>query len=214
MPQLEVVLYHDVLCSWCYLADQRLSVLRSELGDALDFSYRAYPIRPEAEAVSGRDARVLARHYRRVAREPGGEGISPDLWLSRDPPASTLPPLVALEAARLQGTARRDALLLALRDAAFRRGINVSRRDILIELGQRVGLDVDRFLTALDAPATEQAVRAEHAEGHGRGVRGVPTLFLNGEAMVTGARALAEYRKLFRRHLTRGGFAPPERLLH
>ncbi len=214
MPRLEVVFYHDVLCSWCYLADQRLSVLRAEMGDALDVSYRAYAIRPEGEAVSPHDARVLARHYRRVAKEPGGDGIVPDLWLNGDPPASTLPPLVALEAARLQGTVRRDALLLSLREAAFRRGINVSRRDVLIELAERVRLDVDRFVTALDAPATEQAVRAEHAEGHGRGVRGVPTLIVNGESMVTGARPLAEYRKLFRRHLAKAGSPPPERLLH
>lgn len=214
MAQLEVVLYHDVLCSWCYLADQRLAVLRGELGELIDFSYRAYPIRPEAEAVTPRDARILARHYKRVARESGGEGILPDLWLSRDPPASTLPPLVALEAARLQGSVRRDALLLSLRDAAFRRGINVARRDVLIELAQKVGLDVDRFLTALDASATEQAVRAEHNEGHGRGVRGVPTLVLNGEAMITGARTLDEYRKLVRRFWGKGAPPAPERLLH
>lgn len=214
MARLEVVLYHDVLCSWCYLADQRLSVLRAEMGDALDLSYRAYAIRPEPEAVSPRDARVLARHYKRVAKEPGGEGIVPDVWLSGDPPASTLPPLVALEAARLQGLGRRDALLLSLREAAFRRGLNVSRRDVIIELAQRVGLDVERFVTALDAPATEQAVRAEHAEGHGRGVRGVPTLLVNGDARLTGARPLAEYRKIFRRLLGKGAGASPERLLH
>src|SRR2546430_2330121 len=28
--EVELVLYHDVLCSWCYLADARLDYLRDE----------------------------------------------------------------------------------------------------------------------------------------------------------------------------------------
>jgi predicted DsbA family dithiol-disulfide isomerase len=214
MARLEVVLYHDVLCSWCYLADRRLAVLRAAYGDALRFSYRAYAIRPEAEAPSSRDLRLLARHYRRAAREPDGAGIVPEIWLAGDPPKSTLPPLVALEAARLQGVHKRDALLEALREAAFHRGINVTRRDVLIEIAERVGLRTDGFVTALEAAATEQAVRAEHAEAVGRGVRGVPALAVGGDVLITGARPLAEYRALFEKQLGRSDATAPERLLH
>ncbi len=212
--RLEVVLYHDALCSWCYLADARLAVLREEYGDALDFSYRAFPIRPQDALPTAREARLLARHWRRVAKEPEGAGIVPDLWSSNDPPRSTLPPLIALEAARVQGASRRDALLGALREAAFKRGINVARRDVLIELGERVGLEMGRFLAALGAPATEEAVRSEHQEARSRGVRGVPALVLGGEWLVSGARPLSEYRELLATYLTRRHGSVSERLLH
>jgi predicted DsbA family dithiol-disulfide isomerase len=211
---IELVLYHDVLCSWCYLADARLSVLREEYGAAVRFTYRAFPLRPAEVAPTRRELKLLARHYRRVGREPEGQGLVPDLWMGRDPPASTLPPLIALEAARLQGEPRRDALLRALREGAFRRGLNISRRDILIEIASRVGLRMDRFLAGLSAPATEQAVRAEHVEALGHGVRGVPALIVGGDWLISGARDLAEYRVLIERYRTHQGASVPDRLLH
>jgi predicted DsbA family dithiol-disulfide isomerase len=213
-PPIELVLYHDVLCSWCYLADARLSVLREEYGDAVNFTYRAFPLRPGEVAPTQRELKLLARHYRRVSREPEGRGIVPDLWVGRDPPTSTLPPLIALEAARLQGTPRRDALLRALREGAFRRGLNISRQDILIEIAERVGLRMDRFLAGLSAPATEQAVRAEHMEALGHGVRGVPALTIGGDWLISGARDLSEYRELIERYRTQQGTSVPDRVLH
>jgi predicted DsbA family dithiol-disulfide isomerase len=213
-PPIELVLYHDVLCSWCYLADARLQILREEYGDAVTFTYRAFPLRPGEVAPTQRELKLLARHYRRVGREPEGRGLVPDLWVGRDPPASTLPPLVALEAARLQGTPRRDALLRALREGAFQRGLNIARRDILIEIASQVGLRMDRFLAGLSAPATEQAVRAEHMEAIGHGVRGVPALIVGGDWLVSGARDLAEYRELIDRYRRHRGPSVPERVLH
>jgi predicted DsbA family dithiol-disulfide isomerase len=213
-PPIELVLYHDVLCSWCYLADARLSVLREELGEAVTFTYKAFPLRPGEVAPTQRELKLLARHYRRVGREPEGRGLVPDLWVGRDPPASTLPPLVALEAARLQGDARRDALLRALREGAFQRGLNIARRDILIEIASRIGLGMDRFLAGLSAPATEQAVRAEHMEALGHGVRGVPALIIGGDWLISGARDLTEYRELIERYRQQQGPSVPDRVLH
>ena len=212
--RLSVVLYHDVLCAWSFLADARLAVLREEYAGSLDFSHQPLPTRPEPAAPTRRALRLWARHYRRAAKEPEGAGIVPDLWLSGDPPCSSLPPLLALEAARLQGRPAHDRLLGALREAAFRRGLNVARRDVLIELADREGLAVDRFVTVLDSPATERAVLVGQAEAAARGVRGVPALVLGGEWVVTGARSLAEYREAFARYLSERQSALPERLLH
>ena len=44
---LELVLYHDVLCSWCYVADARLEYLRDEYGPLVRWRLRPYPLRPE-----------------------------------------------------------------------------------------------------------------------------------------------------------------------
>src|SRR5437764_3571 len=67
--EVELVLYHDVLCSWCYLADARLDYLRDEYGPALRWSLRPYPLRPENQIPNKKQRSVLARHFRRVARE-------------------------------------------------------------------------------------------------------------------------------------------------
>src|SRR5438270_13472870 len=108
---LELVLYHDVLCSWCYVADARLEYLRDEYGPALRWRLRPYPLRPENQIPDKKQRAVLARHFRRVAREREGKGIKADLWTGQDPPASSVPPLVALEAALPQGQEMQRALL-------------------------------------------------------------------------------------------------------
>jgi protein-disulfide isomerase len=55
------------------------------------------------------------------------------------------------------------------------------RRDVLVEIARRVGLDVARFERDLDDPATAAAVRAETATGSSVPVSGTPTLVVNGK---------------------------------
>src|SRR5436305_5543381 len=65
---VEVVLFHDVLCSWCYVADARLESLRDEYGNALKWSLRPYPLRAESQLPGKKERQILARHYRRIAK--------------------------------------------------------------------------------------------------------------------------------------------------
>jgi predicted DsbA family dithiol-disulfide isomerase len=46
MPKpLQITVYQDVLCAWCYLADSRLEVLRQEFRNVVRFRVRPYPLR-------------------------------------------------------------------------------------------------------------------------------------------------------------------------
>src|SRR3954471_24912894 len=85
---VDLVLYHDVLCTWCYVADARLEYLRDEYGPMLRWKLRPYPLRPDNQIPDKKQRSVLARHYRRLAREQEGKDVKPDLWTGQDPPAS------------------------------------------------------------------------------------------------------------------------------
>ena len=76
---VELVLYHDVLCSWCYVADARLDYLRDEYGATVRWRMRPYPLRPDNQLPDKKQRAVLARHFRRVAREDEGKGVKADL---------------------------------------------------------------------------------------------------------------------------------------
>src|SRR5436853_5011829 len=93
---VELVLHHDVLCSWCYVADARLDFLRDEYGPLVRIRLRPYPLRTDAQIPDKKQRALLARHFRRVSREPEGKLVKPDLWTGRDPPASSVPALAAL----------------------------------------------------------------------------------------------------------------------
>jgi predicted DsbA family dithiol-disulfide isomerase len=211
---LELVLYHDVLCSWCYVADARLDFLRDEYGPLVRWSLRPYPLRPENQIPDKKQRAVLARHFRRVSREREGKGIKPDLWTGQDPPSSSVPPLVALEAALPQGSELQRELLKAMRRAAFIEGINVARRDVQVELVARAGLDVERFLEDLDDPRLETDVNDAVEEAEALGIKGVPALVIGGEWLMQGCREMHEYRQVIDKYLRERVAAAQVRMVH
>lgn len=198
---IEVVLFHDVLCAWSYLADARLDVLRAQLGEQVRWSYRGYPLRPDEQALDKKERQLLARQFRRVAKEPEGKGVVADLWTGNDAPVSSLAPLVALEAARLQGEGQHDALLEALRRAAFLRGMNVTRRDVLLELASALGLDETRFLRDLDDPRSFDRLQEGVDDAESMGIRGVPAVMIGDEWLMQGCRQVEEYRGVIEKYL-------------
>src|SRR5690606_37671705 len=125
---IELILHHDVLCGWCALADLRLRILKEELGETIRIDYQPFAIHLEDRRPTRREIQTESSALRKVAKERETQGFGADLWRGDDPPRSSLPPLVALEAARIiGGVGARDRLLFAMRSAAFRHGLNISR---------------------------------------------------------------------------------------
>jgi len=60
------------------------------------------------------------------------------------------------------------------------------RREVLVEIARRIGLDVARFERDLDDPSTADAVSAERDSGSSVPVTSTPTLVLNGQVIEGG----------------------------
>lgn len=192
---IEIVVYQDVLCAWCYVANARLDTLRREFGPAVSWTFRPYPLRVKDRVPTPRELHQLVASVERARREPEGERLQKDLWMSQDLPGSSLPSLIALEAARLQGEDARERLLRSMQRAALELGINVSRPDVTLELASWAGLDLGRFGAAVESPQMRRLVMKEYQLAAGRGVKGVPTLVIGGQWMLSGLRELREYRE-------------------
>jgi putative protein-disulfide isomerase len=221
--RIALTLFHDVLCSWCLLADARLRwLIQHELGREVLLRYKAFATRQRETYPTPRELKTLARHYTRVAKTNEGYGIVTDLWSTGDPPLTTIPPLAALMAAEAQGAEQRERLWAELRRLAFWHGVNVSRRDVLIEIADKIGLDVDEFLRKLDDPRTETQVLEEHEQAEARGIGGVPAVVLAPlrsypgapEWVTAGCRDIWEYREIVLRFRDKLESADPERLRH
>lgn len=192
---LEIVVYQDVLCSWCYVADARLELLRREFGDQLRWSHRPYALRLKDAVPSQRELHDWLSELERARKEPEGQPLSKELWMSMDPPRSSIPALAALESARLQSSEARTQLARSMQRAALELGLNVTRPDVTLELASSLGLDMNRFVAAWQSPTTEKLIREEHRMATERGVKGVPTLVIGGRWMLSGLRTVKEYRE-------------------
>jgi predicted DsbA family dithiol-disulfide isomerase len=196
-----LVLYEDPLSPWCLVAEQRIrAALDDVAGDFAPLRIEPFPLRPEPKAPTAAERRAFARVARRAAKEPEAARTTPDLWLSPDPPLTTIPVHAALYAARQQGTVREDALRQAIREAGLVRGINVTRTDVLYELAGAAGLDVARFAGTLAAPTTERRVREAFEDALDKGIDVAPALVIGDEWLVAGPRSGTEYRAVLRRY--------------
>lgn len=191
---LEIVVYQDVLCAWCYVATARLDDLRREFGPTVTWSFRPYALRVKETLPTARELHQLVASIERARNEPEGKKLQKELWMSNDLPRSSIPSLVALEAARLQGEDARERLCRAMQRAALELGLNVSRPDVTLELASSEGIDMNRFTAAIDSPQTRRLVVKEYQAAATRGVKGVPTLVIGGQWMLSGLREVAEYK--------------------
>jgi predicted DsbA family dithiol-disulfide isomerase len=194
--QLQISVYQDVLCPWSYLADLRVQQLHRELGDGVRFLTRPYPLRPMESLPSAEEITSAVRDIEAARAEREGLPLRTELWTSGDPPRSSLEPLAAVEAAKLQGEAARLTLLQSLRRAALEQGLNITRSDIVFELAARAGLQMNRFAAAFSSPQTRRLIREEHRLARARGVRRAPTLVVANRWMISGLREVQEYREL------------------
>ncbi len=193
---LQITVYQDVLCAWCYLADLRLESLKQEFGDILRWRVRPYPLRLHDKRPTEKELRGLTEEVRRAQQEPepAAKLLTTELWQGGDAPRTSVPALAALEAARLQGPSARAYLARAMQRAALEQGVNVTRTDVIFELASRVGLDMGPFSAAYNSEDTRKLILEEHQLAASRGVRGVPTLVIAGRWMVCGLRDVSEYR--------------------
>jgi len=215
---LQILVYQDVLCAWCFIADQRLEPLRKEFAGLVSFRYRPYPLRVEETPPSDKEVREWVDEIDRARKEPEGARLSNALWTTGDPPRSSISALAALEAAKLQGTDRRDTLARSLQRAALESGVNVTRTDVVFELASALKLDMNRFTAAYEAPQTRRLIREEHTLAADRGVKGVPTLVIGGRWMISGLKETAEYREHILRCLEKsslsGSPGASDRIVH
>ncbi len=205
--QIDVV--SDAICPWCYIGKRRLERALVILAqDGLHFSVRWNPfqLNPDmpkqgveraayraAKFGSAERARELDEH---VTEAAGAVGLEFHLDRIRRTPNT-------LDAHRLVWLAGRhgaqDAAVEALFAAYFTEGRDIGDAAVLVECGAAAGLD--RTLVAAFLAGTEAATEMLAADRAAReaGVNGVPSFFLDGYGLFSGALPAGEMAEALRR---------------
>jgi predicted DsbA family dithiol-disulfide isomerase len=199
MERVQLIVYSDYLCPWCYLAEHRLGLLQHELGDALALEWRSFLLRPRPEP--GRELEKFMRYTQSWLR-PAGEPDAPvfRVWESGEgPPSHSVPPHLAAKAAAALGPEAFAALHGRLLRAYFEESRDISSADTLRALWGEAGLPEAGFAACFDERLVARTL-AEHNEAVSLGITGVPAVRVAGtDAFVLGAQPLATYRRWIER---------------
>lgn len=194
---MDIQVWSDVICPWCYLGKRRLERALSEFPGDVKVTYRAYQLdpspvpqpRPIKEAMAakfGGSARA-EQMFGHVTAAAAADGLTLDY--DRAIAANTFDAhrLIAWAA----GQDRQADMLDALQRAHFQDGIDVGSPAALAGVAATIGLDGAAALAYLSSDAGTGAVNADLAEAHELGITSVPTFVVDGKYAVQGAQESA-----------------------
>lgn len=202
---MQIEIWIDVVCPWCYIGDHRLEAALEHIGagDETRVTYRPFQLDPsapsepipvmEAYAEKFGGADKAAQMVGRVTQVGEAEGI--EFNFDKAQRANTLDAHRTIALAADQGLDR--AMVQRLFRAYFVEGHNINDRETLAVLASEVGLDRDSVLEALAADAKEDVVHTGIARAHELGVSAVPTFLIDGELMASGALEKHQLVRLF-----------------
>ncbi len=193
--RIQVDVISDVVCPWCFIGYRQLEKALAIAGLEGDIRWHPFELNPKM-APEGED---IAEHVRRkygatpeqsqasgkqmkAIAEPLGidfSGRSQRIWNTFD--AHRL-----LHWARESG--KQTALKLALFEAYFTAGADVSDRAVLLGAVEAAGLDRAAAEAVLESDEGADAVRALEQKWWEMGISGVPTFIIAEKGMVMGAQ--------------------------
>jgi predicted DsbA family dithiol-disulfide isomerase len=181
-----VVVFSDFACPFSYVTEAALR--RMEAAGQVEPTCLAWELYPAPAPLPPADAGAWMDALRPLADELG-------IPLRVPAPVRTRKAHEAAAFAQSKGAgaAMRDALFAA----HFAEGRDIGRIDVLVEIGDGVGLDRSELKVVLDVDSLAPRIQAEQAAARRAGVEGVPTLVAGtGEEArwIVGARPFAELR--------------------
>lgn len=209
MQTLDIDIFSDVVCPWCYLGQRRLGLaLETLAGDIVaNITWKPYQLEPNAPP-EGYDA------FEYLARKIGGAErvrqshemltrMGAEIGLPFAFEKTTILPNT-LDAHRLllwagkAGAGTQDKVAHALFTANFVEGRNVGDVSVLAEIASVSGMDREDVSRRLATDEDRDAVRLEIANAQRMGVSGVPFFVIDGKYAISGAQGVDVFANALR----------------
>jgi predicted DsbA family dithiol-disulfide isomerase len=204
---MQVEIWSDVVCPWCYIGKRRFEAAIREYGEPVTVVWRSFQLDPHAPARSELSlVELLSRKYgmpqaQAQAMQERVTGLAAEVGLAyrldQARPESTFDAHRLLQWARGEG--RAGELKERLLAAYFTEGARVGDRETLARLAEEVGLDRAQAAAVLADPARgAEGVAHDQALARRLGISGVPFFVLAGRLGVSGAQEPAQLARALR----------------
>jgi len=192
---LEIDIYSDVVCPWCYIGKRRLDrlIARGEVGD-VSVRWRPFQLYPGLPPEGVNRAEFLGARGRSGAREQlasEAEEIGIEMRferIERLPNTLAAHRLLYLAGSRYNGRLQHD-LAEDLFSAYFCEGKDVGDPDELVQRAAAVGIPAALAAQYLASTEDRDVVQREIEQARAAGISGVPCFMLGGVFALPGAQA-------------------------
>jgi predicted DsbA family dithiol-disulfide isomerase len=195
---VKISYFTDALCVWAYVSQARIDELKTNFRDAVELDCRYFHVfgnvanKMDATWKDRGGLPAYRRHVREIVEKFGHVQLHEGTW-ETDVPKSSMPAHLFLCATRhvesssrcAPGSSNRTAW--ALRAAFFRHGRDISRRKVLLEIAESMGLPSAEIEDAIATGAAHAALAEDLELARAQSVAASPTLLFNeGRQRLTG----------------------------
>jgi predicted DsbA family dithiol-disulfide isomerase len=207
-PHVEVEIWSDVVCPWCFIGKRRFETAVAELDGEIDVDFVFRPYQLDPTASPGKSQPVIEAYAKkfggperaqqiidRVTAVAAENGIQ--FRMDRALRANTLLAhrLLWLAAQSGQQIAMKERLL----QAYFIDGLDIGDPEVLADCAAEIGLDHDRVRVFLDSDDGVAEVRHELQKAAELEITAVPTFVFDRKWMVPGAQDPETFAQVLRR---------------
>ena len=203
---LEIDVFSDVVCPWCFVGSERLERVLGALGEAqpVTVTYHPFFLMPDTPPDGLDIQEYLRKKYRAEPRvlfarvEAAAREAGLALDFTRQPRSyPTVRAHTLLRHALDKGTQR--ALVRALFRNYFLEARDISNLDVLGELAVEHGFSAEEVRRKVLDPEELALTEREAADAQQLGIRGVPFFVFNGKFAISGAQPEAVFEDTLRR---------------
>ena len=215
---MQVEIWSDVVCPWCYIGKRRFETALERVGarrdtSSIDVVYRPYQLDPTARAGQAQPViEAYAKKFggveraeeiiNRVTSVAAADGI--EFRMDRALRANTLLAhrllwfAETLDSPAAGGPAHRRQIALKQRllEAYFTDGLDIGSVDVLADCAADVGIDRDEALAFLAGDGGHGEVMEALATAAANGITAVPTFVFNGEWALPGAQDVELFERV------------------
>jgi predicted DsbA family dithiol-disulfide isomerase len=206
---LRIDIVSDVVCPWCIIGYKQVEKALTLLPEPVEAEIHWHPFElnpdmpPEGEDAGehiarkyGRspdEAKAVRAHIKDTASALGFE--FGDLGARRIYNTFSAHKLLT-KTGELLGASKQTALKLALFEAYFQQGQDVSDETVLLDIAEQTGIERELAATWLADDALSGQVRAEERYWVNENITGVPAIIFDGKYMVPGAQSAETFAQV------------------
>jgi predicted DsbA family dithiol-disulfide isomerase len=195
--KIRIDVVSDVVCPWCYIGKRRLEKALGQLSSQFDFDieYLPFELNPEMPKTGRNQKEYLSakfggeERYQKITdnitRVAAEEGLKFDLRRQIISPNTR-------EAHRLIWFAKQEGKSIAVKEALlkayFEDGVDLSKKENLVSIAVKAGLDEKKVNLLLDSEEGLAEVLYAEQRNQQRGISGVPFFIVNNQFGISGVQ--------------------------
>ncbi|WP_298861532.1 DsbA family oxidoreductase [uncultured Sulfitobacter sp.] len=201
---IQIDIISDVMCPWCIVGFRQLEQALGTNGTGAFIRWHPFELNPAMPPEGQNLTEHIAEKYgaspeqsaqNRAQLRQIGADLGIDFVFDADSRiVNTFAAHQLLDWA--QSFNLQHPLKMALFDAHFTKGLDVSRHEILVDIAAQIGLDRTEALEVLTSESRAKDTRARQQFWTERGISGVPAMVFEGKYLLTGAQGAETYAQM------------------